>query len=150
VATWAEFEAAMPEMAAGGMQLINQFGPGLGYLATVRKDGGPRVHPFCPIIDGGELWAFVLTRSPKGRDLRRDGRYALHAFPKPETDDEFYVTGTVRVVDDEATRQRVMQATVANVGEQEETLFALDIERALLALYEFRGQWPPAYTIWRA
>ena len=140
----------MPDMAAYGRQLLYQFGPGLGYLATVRKDGGPRVHPFCPIIDAGELWAFVLTRSPKGRDLVRDGRYALHAFPKPDTDDEFYVTGTATVVDDAATRTSVRAATVANVGEPEETLFKLDMERALYAKYEMRPQWPPVYTTWRA
>jgi hypothetical protein len=29
-------------------------------------------------------------------------------------------------------------------------VFELDIERAMLALYTHRGQWPPAYTIWRA
>jgi hypothetical protein len=150
MATWREFELAMPEMAASGHKLLYQFGPGLGYLATVRQDGGPRVHPFCPIIDGGQLWAFVLTASPKGRDLLRDDRYALHAFPKPDTDDEFYVTGTASVVDDPATRESVQAATTANVGEPEETLFALDIERAMYAKYETRPQWPPAYTIWRA
>src|SRR3954471_2866956 len=118
----------MPDMAATGRQLLYQFGPGLGYIATVRKDGGPRVHPFCPILDDGQLWAFILTASPKGRDLLRDGRYALHAFPKPETDDEFYVSGTAVVVDDPATRTSVTNATTANVGQAEETLFALDIE----------------------
>jgi hypothetical protein len=32
----------------------------------------------------------------------------------------------------------------------DEVLFELDIDRAMLALYTHRGQWPPAYTIWRA
>ena len=148
--TWSEFAQAEPEMATTGQQLLYQFGPGLGYIATVRRDGGPRVHPCCPIISEGNLWVFVLTRSPKGKDLLRDGRYALHAFPKPDLDDEFYVSGTVRVVDDESTRTTVAAATVANVGEQEETLFALDLERAMLATYTHRPQWPPAYRIWRA
>jgi hypothetical protein len=116
----------------------------------VRADGGPRVHPFCPIVCDGDLWAFVLTHSPKGRDLVRDRRYALHSFPKPDLDDEFYVAGTVSVLDDEATRATVAAATAANVGEQEETLFKLDLERALLATYTQRPQWPPVYRIWRA
>ena len=150
MATWAEFERAQPDVAAAGHALLYQFGPGLGYLATVRKDGGPRVHPFCPIISEGGLWAFVLEASPKGKDLLRDGRYALHSFPKPEVDDEFYVTGTATVVADAATRDTVMASTEANVGQPEEVLFALDIERAMLARYTHRGQWPPAYTIWRA
>jgi hypothetical protein len=150
MASWADFERREPEMAAAGKELLYQFGPGLGYLATIRRDGGPRVHPFCPIISEGGLWAFVLERSPKGRDLLRDGRYALHAFPKPEVDDEFYVSGTAAVVDDGPTRERVRTATEANVGQPEEVLFALDLERAMLATYEYRPQWPPTYTIWRA
>ena len=137
-------------MAATGQQLLTQFGPGLGYLATVRKDGGPRVHPCCPIVADGDLWVFVLTRSPKGQDLLRDGRFAVHSFPKPELDDEFYVTGTVAVVDDEQRRASVAAATVAHVGEAEETLFRLDLERAMVATYQYRPQWPPKYQIWRA
>ena len=150
MATWAEFEQAEPEMASAGQVLLCQHGPGLGYLATVRKDGGPRVHPCCPIIDDGSLWLFVLSESPKGKDLLRDGRYALHTFPKPDLDDEFYVTGTVTVVDDDSTRTRVAAATIANVGDSEETLFHLDLERAMLATYAYRPQWPPTYRIWRA
>ena len=150
MASWAEFEAAEPEMATTGHALLYQFGPGLGYMATVRRDGGPRVHPMCPIVCDGDLWAFILRASPKGRDLVRDARYALHSFPKPDVDDEFYVTGTVSVVEDDKVRTAVAAATVANVGEQEETLFLLDLEVAMLATYEYRPQWPPAYRIWRA
>src|SRR5258708_11627253 len=107
MASWADLERDEPEMAAAGQGLLCQHGPGLAYIATVRKDGGPRVHPCCPIISDGSLWVFVLRASPKGADLRRDGRYALHTFPKREVDDEFYVTGTVSVVDGEATRPRL-------------------------------------------
>jgi len=137
-------------MAATGHQLLTQFGPGLGYLATVRKDGGPRVHPCCPIVADGELWVFVLTRSPKGQDLVRDGRFALHSFPKPDLDDEFYLTGTTSVVADDKIRTTVASATTANVGEEEETLFRLDLDVVMLATYEYRPQWPPTYQIWRA
>ena len=96
------FEAAAPELAAAGQRLLYQFGPGLGFLATVRPDGGPRLHPICPVVADGELWAFILRQSPKCRDLERDGRYALHSFPPVEKDDEFAVTGRVRRVDDAA------------------------------------------------
>ena len=42
--TWNEFASAAPELAAAGRTLINQFQVGLAFLATVRKDGGPRLH----------------------------------------------------------------------------------------------------------
>jgi hypothetical protein len=148
MATWSTFEMAAPELAAAGHRLLYQYGPGLGFLATVRADGGPRLHPICPVVVDGELWAFILRQSPKCRDLVRDGRYALHSFPPAEKDDEFAVTGRVRRVDDAAPRSRVMEATSARVGEDDEVLFALDVETALLAIYEARGVFPPAYARW--
>ena len=49
------------------------------YLATVRQDGSPRVHPVTPIVGDGHLFIFMEPTSPKGHDLQRDGRYALHS-----------------------------------------------------------------------
>jgi hypothetical protein len=150
MATWQEFEDQAPELAAEGRRLLYQYGPGLGFLATVRKDGGPRLHPFCPVLAEGGLWGFILRESPKCHDLLRDGRYAAHAFPSDEVDDEFYVTGrAVSCDDDLELRERVRAATTATVGAPEEMLFRLDVDRALSANYTHRGQWPPAYRRWR-
>jgi hypothetical protein len=146
MATWAEFEAAAPEMAAEGRRLLYQFGPGLGFLATVRPDGGPRLHPICPIVAEGGLYAFIVP-SPKCGDLRRDGRYALHSFPPADVDDEFCVTGRAVEVDDTDVRLAVAAAYHAPVHERD-ALFAFDLERCLLAKYEHRGAWPPTYTRW--
>jgi hypothetical protein len=149
MASWSAFEAAVPELAEAGHRLLYQFGPGLGYLATVRKDGGPRVHPFCPVVADGDLWAFILRDSPKCFDLDRDGRYALHAFPSPEKDDEFAVTGTAERIDDDGARAKVVAGTTAQVGEANEALYRLEVHTALLAIYEARGVFPPAYARWR-
>jgi hypothetical protein len=43
LATWAEFEAAAPELASKAKALLYQYGASSGYLATVRADDGPRV-----------------------------------------------------------------------------------------------------------
>jgi hypothetical protein len=40
---WTEFERQQPALAAAGRQQLYTFGIGLGFLATVRPDGGPRV-----------------------------------------------------------------------------------------------------------
>ena len=150
MATWAEFEHAAPQLASKGRALLYQYGPPLGYLATVRPDGGPRIHPFCPTIAEGELWAFVLRHSPKGADLRRDPRYALHAFAPKDVDDEFFVRGRAVPVDptDDLKSAIIAAAMPATVGTDEEQLFALHIDRALVATYEHRGQWPPSYERW--
>jgi hypothetical protein len=49
------------------------------YLATVRPDGSPRVHPVTPIIGAGGLFLFMEPTSPKGRDLHERGWFAMHS-----------------------------------------------------------------------
>lgn len=138
-------------MADAGRALIYQFRVGLGYLATIRKDGGPRVHPVCPVIANDGLYLFIGNQSPKVHDLRRDGRFALHSFPNPEVDDEFYVAGTVRQVDDSEIRRIVYEAyTATGASTSNDTLFELLLERALHAKYGPRPSWPPIYTKWIA
>ena len=154
MARWSEFEQANPDMAAAGRKLIYQFTVGLGYLATVRKDGGPRLHPFCPILMDGRLYGLIVE-SPKQRDLLRDGRYAIHTFPSPDRDDEFHLTGRAVRRPDEALATRVRAAFVATGGTStsDELLFEFDIEHVLLATYKKRGEpdnWPPIYTKWHA
>jgi hypothetical protein len=146
---WSEFAAEKPEMADAGRALIYQFRVGLGYLATVRKDGGPRVHPVCPVIAAGGLYVFIGNRSPKLHDLLRDTRYALHSFPNPQVDDEFSVAGCATRVDDQTIRRVVYEAyTATGAFTSNDTLFELWLERALHAKYGPRPSWPPVYTRW--
>ena len=153
MATWQAFEQAAPELATAGRALLYQFGPGLGFLATVRRDGGPRVHPICPLIVAGRLVAFIGD-SPKRIDLLRDGRYALHSFPPRDTDDEFYLTGRATPVHDAARRAAVSAAVTAQgtTHGEDDMLFEFDIAHVLRAAYAPRGPgaWPPAYTRWHA
>jgi Pyridoxamine 5'-phosphate oxidase len=138
---WEEFASERPQLAEAGRALLYQFRVGLGYLATVRKDGGPRVHPVCPVIAGGGLYLFIGNHSPKLHDLLRDGRFALHSFPNPEVDDEFYVTGRVRRIDDPEVRKVVYQTyTATGAFTSDDTLFELLLERALHAKYGPRGR----------
>ena len=103
---WHEFVAAAPELAATGEGLLFQFGVGLAFLATVRKDGGPRLHPVCPVLSHGRLYVLTIPTSPKQQDLRRDGRYALQTFPQPKPDSaEFYITGRADLIEDPSLRR---------------------------------------------
>jgi len=148
---WGTFAQKAPEIAEGGRKLIYQYGIGLGFLATVRPDGGPRLHPFCPVIFETGLYGLIIP-SPKRADLHRDGRYAIHANQPEDVDDEFYVTGTARFQADEALTDKVREAFVATGGTTtgDEELFEFDIDRVLWAKYERRGQWPPLYRKWSA
>ena len=57
------------------------------------------MHPFCPIVAEGGLYAFLVP-SPKREDLRRDGRYSMHSFPCEDNEDAFYVVGRARPAPD--------------------------------------------------
>ena len=154
MARWGKFERSSPALAQRGRQILYNFGVPLGYLATVRKDGGPRVHPFCPIVCEGGLYG-LIGPSPKQLDLIRDGRYAIHSFPLPDRDDEFYITGN-SVVRDEGSLERVVRASYLATGagsDGSERLFEFMIERVLLSTYKKRGEpdnWPPNYEKWQA
>ncbi len=122
--TWREFVDTRPEMAQVGHDLLYQFGIGLAFLATVRKDGGPRLHPVCPLIHDGHLLVFVIGHSPKRYDLLRDGRYALHTLPPKDTDDEFYCTGSALPVQDAGQRD-IVAALAQHDVQDDEVLFEL-------------------------
>ena len=64
-------------MAALGFERLNRK---VAYLATIKKDGSPRLHPVTPFIGNGMLFVFTEPSSPKIGDLRRDGRYALQGW----------------------------------------------------------------------
>ena len=107
--TWGEFAGAEPELAAFGADLLLK---PPAYLATVRRDGSPRVHPVTPVITDAGLFVFMEPTSPKGRDLRERERYSLHNGV-PDTDGsggEFYVGGTGRPVDDAVVRAGAVEA----------------------------------------
>jgi hypothetical protein len=153
MATWADLAAAEPELAARAFAKPPEMFFALAYLATVRPDGGPRVHPFCPIFAGGRLFAAIPRSSPKGDDLRRDGRYVIHALPGP-ADAEFSLRGTATEVEDPAVLGLVHAAVDASgVGGMMESVrhdpvFEFDIERADAAHWEQVGE-PGTYAVRR-
>lgn len=136
MASWDEFSRAAPDLAEFGAALFRQHG--IAYLATVRPDGGPRLHPITPIFAQGRLYAAIGPDSPKLRDLRRDGRYALHA-PLGESDAEFVVRGRATEVVDGPTRARAIAAASFAVVHGE-VLFEFAIELALTTVWENVGQ----------
>jgi hypothetical protein len=75
VATWAEFANAAPDLAVFAWQRMEGR---IVYQATLRLDGGPRVHPVSPWITAGLLCVSFRDTSPKIREVARDARYALH------------------------------------------------------------------------
>src|SRR3954447_3689108 len=156
MASWVEFCRAEPAMAEGGRALLYWVGVGLGFIATVRPDGGPRLHPMCPLVNDDGLFAFIVP-SPKLRDLHRDGRYALHSTPLEANEDAFYVSGRASYVTDDAVRAGLSRQFVderAAIGVQppgdDHHLFELDVSTALLTRTTGHGDSNPQHRVWRA
>ena len=127
MATWAQFEEQAPDLA----EVATRLWPGLvalhrgavptgpcfaiGYLATVRRDGSPRLHPICPVLAGGRLFAAIPLSSPKGRDLRRDPRCVIHALPGPD-DDELCIRAMATEVTADSSARALIRGVVAASG----------------------------------
>src|ERR1041384_4819202 len=134
--TWKEFAAAQPDLADIGQSLLFQFTVGLAFLATVRKDGAPRLHPVCPVLANDRLFVLITPTSPKRRDLLRDGRYALQTFPQPKPgSDEFYVTGAAVVIDDPAARAQILR-DARHMADPSEAAFELTVDRVMHTRWE--------------
>ena len=149
---WQAFSVEAPALAETGRALLEQFGPGLAFLATVRADGAPRLHPVCPVLSRGGLFVLITATSPKRRDLERDGRYALQTFPPPKPcGDEFYIAGTATLVEDAATRATVF-ADARHWPEPSEIAFELSLERVMHTRWDhpLTPQMRPVHRSWRA
>lgn len=154
--SWSEFAVARPDLAQAGRGLLYQFGVGLAFLSTVRPDGGPRLHPFCPLIIEGRLVAHIIP-SRKRDDLDRDPRYALHSFATPDNEDAFYLTGEARRVADEGLAGRAAAQFFAErryesepAGFGDGKFFEFFVSRCLLTQTAGRDDWHPQHTVWSA
>jgi hypothetical protein len=77
VAAWSEFEAEAPELAARVRERLDAHGHKT--IATIRRDGSPRISGTETEFSDGELWIGSMRDALKARDLQRDPRFALHS-----------------------------------------------------------------------
>jgi hypothetical protein len=132
--SWKALEDQHPDLAAFGLERLNGQ---VAYLATVRKDGAPRVHPITPIIGQGHLFVFMEPTSPKGRDLQRDGRYAMHcaAHDSSGASGEFSLSGQAHLID--TPDLRALAVSLASYTPAERyILFEFELDRAASAIYQ--------------
>jgi len=142
--SWRELRSGSPELAEFGKK---RFATGVAYLATIKVDGSPRVHPVTPIIGDDRLFLFMEPTSPKGHDLRRDGRYALHCSVADSSGEggEFLITGKASFVEDDETRLVAVNHASYKPAERY-ILFEMGIDSAFSTFYDedgspIRGRW---------
>ena len=153
--SWNDFSREAPEIAESGERLLLQTRAhvGLAFLATLRKDGAPRLHPVSLVLSKGHLYAGIPPTSPKCADLLQDGRYALQAYPPSNNEggEEFYLAGCAERIQDPGIRQALIEDTQVTLGE-DEVLFELSLERAMHTRLANPGtpDEHPVHKKWRA
>ena len=75
--SWSHFAAEAPELAERVRERLDAHVHKT--LATLRRDGGPRISGTETQLVDGELWIGSMWQALKARDLQRDPRFALHS-----------------------------------------------------------------------
>jgi hypothetical protein len=111
MASWEQIEKAAPELARRTRERFDSHRHKI--LATLRKDGSPRISGIEASFADGELWLGGMWRSLKFLDLMRDPRLALHCAPvDPELTTapgdliDVKLSGTAVLVTDEDEMQK--------------------------------------------
>ena len=105
-------------------------------IATLRRDGSPRISGTEILFADGDLWLGSMGHSVKALDLRRDPRFALHSgsVDPPEWAGDAKLAGRVEEVTD-PERKRAIIGGEASVDSSH--LFRADItELAVVRLGE--------------
>jgi len=86
MASWQDFLRSTPEFATRVEALFTARKHHT--MATVRKDGSPRISGTEVNFDEGELWLGMMAGTRRAQDLRRDPRIAIHSqgIDPPEED----------------------------------------------------------------
>ena len=113
---WVSVEEAASELATAVRGRFEAYG--LGLLATLRRDGSPRISALEPLFALDELWLGMMPRSLKVLDLARDGRFSLHSATtdKQATNGDAKIGGVARRIEDEATFAAFREAFAAATG----------------------------------
>jgi len=133
VASWSEIESEAPELAKRAHAFLD--GHTHLTIATLRKDGSPRISGTEIQMRDGEIYFGSMWKGVKALDLLRDPRFAIHSGSKDPDDGwagDAKIAGTA-IEDDEAKEARREQ------GEEDYHLFRADItELVVVGLDEER------------
>ena len=152
MASWSEVEGEAPELAARARAFFDANRHNT--LATLRRDGSPRISGSEVEFAGGEVWFGSMWRAVKALDLRRDGRFAIHSGsvdPDEGWEGDAKLAGRAVEVDDAA----VKEARGGGAGGEDYHLFRADVtELVVVSLTEARDKlviqsWHPGRRVSR-
>jgi hypothetical protein len=149
--SWSTFERSAPELAAAVRHHLEAHTHKT--LATIRRDGSPRLSGTESQIVDGELWIGSMWQARKAHDLQRDPRFALHSGSDdpPEWTGDAKVAGVAEEITDPA---RVAEINGGKAPPGPSHLFRLDgREASVVRLNEQRDGlvidvWTPDGGVW--
>ncbi|MBA3422430.1 MAG: pyridoxamine 5'-phosphate oxidase family protein, partial [Thermoleophilaceae bacterium] len=111
-------------------------------IATLRRDGSPRISGTEAKIADGELWFGAMWRSRKALDLRRDPRFALHSasIDPPAWEGDAKISGHVEEIDDAERKSQVLAGAEEKPSGPWHLFFARIEEVAVVRLSDARDR----------
>ena len=133
--TWTEFETAAPALARTVRRRLDAHDHKT--LATVRRDGSPRISGTEAAFVDADLWIGSMWQARKAQDLQRDPRFALHSGSDdpPAWTGDAKLSGVVQEITDPERVRAINGAAGAPTGPSH--LFRLDLrEVSSVGLHE--------------
>ena len=130
--SWNDVVADAPEFAESVRSL---FDAGLHKtLATLRRDGSPRISGTESTFRDGDLWLGSMWQARKARDLQRDPRFALHSasVDPPAWKGDAKIAGRAEEITDQAGLDRYREKTEEELPTDPFHLFRADITEVVL------------------
>lgn len=142
MASWKEVTEQAPELAA---RLRSDFEAHKHKtLATLRRDGSPRISGTETVFAGDHLWIGSMWKAVKALDLRRDPRFALHgASASDGWQGDVKIAGLAEEVTDPAALEEVLGALGSKSPPGPSHMFRLDVRE----LVDTRVGEPPDHLV---
>jgi hypothetical protein len=138
--SWSGFAEIAPELAAAVEGRFDSHRHAL--LATLRRDGAPRISGIEVHVFDGELWLGMMPDSVKGSDLKRDPRFSLHSAPidLEMADGDAKIQGRAVLVDDRDTIAAFAASLSEALPPGEMELFRANIADASVVRVDMEAQ----------
>ena len=132
MAGWEEFARSAPDLATAVRRRFDSHRHKM--LATLRRDGSPRISGIETTFADGELWLGMMPGSLKALDLRRDPRLALHSasLDPHMTEGDAKVAGRAEEVTDAEGLARYRRGVGEQLEEGSFHLFRVDLSEVVL------------------
>ncbi len=153
MASWSEVEREVPELAAAVRASLDAHLHKV--VATLRRDGAPRVSGCEATFWDGGLWPGMMPDSMKAKDLLRDPRCAIHSAPCDDEmkDGDAKVAGrAVEVTDDAKLAAYVARFSDEHGHEPPEPFHLFRVEIDAVVHLSLAGDPPDRMVVasWRA